>query len=47
MKTKFVKAKYYYQARNLCPWASKVTKVCEGFMCFETYADYLIFKNQK
>lgn len=47
MRQKFVECKYYYQAFNLCPWASKVVRVCGGFMCFESVDDWRIFKLQK
>lgn len=47
MKQKFIECKYYYQARKLCPWACKIAKVIDGFICFESEVDYGIWKNQK
>lgn len=47
MRTKFVETESRYQAKKLCPWAENVTKVCGGYMCFESYYDYQIWKNQK
>lgn len=47
MRQKFVECKWRYQAENECPWASKITKVCGGYMCFESIADYKIWRNQK
>ena len=31
------------QAKNECPWASYIVKVCGGYLCFESYDDYYIF----
>lgn len=47
MRQKFVPCKYRYQALNECPWASRIAKVCGGYMCFESIADYLTFIRQK
>lgn len=47
MRTKFVETESRYQAKKQCPWAEKVTKVCGGYMYFESYYDYQIWKNQK
>lgn len=47
MRQKYVECKYRYQAIKECPWASKITKVCRGYMCFESITDYEIFKNRK
>lgn len=44
MRTKFVETESRYQAKKQCPWAEKVTKVCGGYMCFESYYDYQIWK---
>ena len=47
MRTKFVECGTYYQAAKECPWASKIAKVCGGFMCFESADDYKIWRQQK
>jgi len=47
MKKQFVECDYRYQAEKECPWASKITKVVGGYMCFEIIEDYEIWNNQK
>jgi len=43
----YINAGSYYQAKKLCPWASKIAKVIGGYACFESITDYEIWKNQK
>lgn len=31
----------------LAPWASKIVRVCGGYMAFESWTDYETWKNQK
>ena len=47
MRTEYVECKYRYQAEKECPWASKIAKCGDGYMCFESWTDYEIWKNQK
>lgn len=47
MKTIFTNSKNRYQAKKECPWATTIAKVNNGFICFESKNDYLIWKNQK
>ena len=47
MRTEYVKCKYRYQAEKECPWASKIVKCGDGYMCFESWDDYKVWKNQK
>lgn len=47
MRTQFVECKYYYQAKKACPWVSVITKVQDGYKCFESVYDFEIWKNQK
>lgn len=47
MRTQFVECTYRYQAYRACPWATKVGKACNGFMCFESHDDYITWKRQK
>lgn len=47
MRQQFVQCKYYYQAKHECPWAVKVRKVTDGYICFESWTDYDTWKNQK
>ena len=47
MKTTFIETESRYKAKKACPWASRIAKVCGGFMCFESVDDYKTWKNQK
>lgn len=47
MRYAFIKCKYKYQAVKKCPWASAFMKVTEGYLCFESWQDYSIKKDQK
>ena len=47
MRTKFVECGTRYQAAKECPWASRIAKVCGGFMCFESEYDYQTWRKQK
>ena len=47
MKQQFVEAKTRKQAQKICSWAEKIVKVDGGYICFESYQDYLVWKNQK
>jgi len=47
MRPQFVECKYRYQAVKECPWASAFAKVTDGYLCFESWDDYRIWKNQK
>lgn len=47
MRQQFVTAKSKKGAQQKCPWAEKVVKVEGGYMCFESYQDYLTWKRQK
>ena len=42
-----VEAKTKKQAEKEMPWASKIVKVEGGYMGFENWDDYKIWKNQK
>jgi hypothetical protein len=35
-KSAFVVAKYRYEAKKQCPWATIIMKFDGGFKCFET-----------
>ena len=39
-KSAFIIAKYRYEARKQCPWATIVIKFSDGFKCFETEDGY-------
>ena len=47
MRTNFVEGGSRHQAAKECPWASKIVKVCGGYMCFESVNDYNTWNNQK
>lgn len=47
MRTKFIECETRYAAKKECPWAAVIAKVDGGFMVFESYDDYEIWKNQK
>lgn len=47
MRIKFEQCKTYATARRRNPWTNFITKVCGGFMCFESWSDFHTFKNQK
>jgi hypothetical protein len=34
-------------ASNKAPWASRITKITDGFKCFESIDDYNTWINQK
>ena len=43
----FVACKSRKTAWRKCPWASFITKVEGGFMCYETVTDRATWRNQK
>ena len=47
MRTKFTQSKTRYRAQKDCPWASVITKVVDGYICFESRSEYEIWKKQK
>lgn len=47
MEVQFVQTESRYQAKKECPWQHKTVKVYGGYMCFESEADYEIWKNQE
>lgn len=47
MRIKFIECKWRYQALKEYPWASKIAKVCGGYMCFESEQDYKVWRMQK
>ena len=47
MKTEMIETDSRYQAKKAAPWAAKITRVCGGFMAFESVDDYHTWKNQK
>lgn len=40
MRQQKVKAKDFAQAFEICPWASEVSKVRGGYMCFESVTEH-------
>lgn len=47
MRQQFIDCSTYRTAYKRAPWASRVMKVCGGFIAFESIADYQTAKNQK
>lgn len=47
MRQQFVMAKTKKEALKKCPWAEKIVKVVDGYHCFESNQDYLVWKKQK
>lgn len=47
MKKQFVAVKTRKEAKKECPWAEKIVKADGGYLCFESYQDYLLWKRQK
>ena len=47
MRKIFVECKTKFQAKTKCLWAEYFIKVDGGYHCFESYDDYITFKNQK
>jgi len=47
MRSEFIECKYRYQAKKLMPWAAKIVKVLSGYHGFESFDDYITWKNQK
>ena len=47
MRKQFVECKSRSTAKRKCPWASRIMKVVDGYICFESVEDYRIAKKQK
>jgi hypothetical protein len=47
MRIEFVECVSRSTAQRRCPWAAVIAKVCGGFRCFESVADYTTWKNQR
>jgi hypothetical protein len=47
MQTQFVQTDTRKAAANACPWAAVIVKVCGGYMCFESRADYATWRGQQ
>ena len=47
MRIEFTQVETRYRARKECPWASVITRVIGGYICFESKQDYKIWKKQK
>ena len=47
MRTITVECKSRSTARRRCPWAAIVVKVEGGFLCFESFADYRVWRGQR
>lgn len=47
MKQAFIETNSRKKAWDEYSWGSKVVKVCGGYLCFESLADYVVWANQK
>lgn len=47
MRKQFVECKTRYLAKKQCPWSSKIMKVVDGYLCFESVYDYYVATKQK
>jgi hypothetical protein len=47
MKKELIETESRYKAKKATTWAAVVTKVCGGYMAFESVEDYRIWKNQR
>lgn len=47
MRQQFIDCSTYRTAYKRAPWASRVMKVCGGYIAFESWSDYYTAKNQK
>lgn len=47
MRQQFIKCASRATAYRRAPWASKVMKVCNGFIAFESITDYQTARKQK
>jgi len=47
MRTVFIECKSRATAKRRCPWAALVVKAEGGYHCFESVADYRIWKGQR
>ncbi len=47
MRQQTVECKTRKTALKRCPWAAYIVKVEDGYRCFESETDYLVWKNQK
>lgn len=46
MRQQFIECATYKTAYNRAPWASRVMKVCGGFIAYESITDYETAKQQ-
>ena len=47
MRKEFIECKCRKTAIKHCPWASKIVKVCGGYLAFESWSDFNVWKNEK
>ena len=44
MRKSFIACKCRKTAKRKCPWASRIQKAEEGYWCYESISDYILFK---
>ena len=47
MRKQFLQVNNRQKALKLAPWASYLLKAADGYWAFESYDDYITYKNQK
>lgn len=47
MRTEMIVCKSRNTAKRQCPWAAVIAKVEDGYLCFESRADYVVWRGQR
>lgn len=47
MRVELIKATYHEQARKQAPWATVISEVPGGYMAFESYVEFNVWKKEK
>ena len=47
MRREFIEVRSRKTAAKRAPWAAKITKVVGGFIAFESYDDWRVWRNQR
>ena len=47
MRIETIETESRYKAKKAATWAAVVTKVCGGFIAFESVEDYYVWKTQR
>ena len=47
MRKQLIECRSRSTAQRRCPWAAVITRVEGGYICFESRADYVTWRNQR